>query len=296
VMDNSTKRLLVVGPTGSGKSQLIDKYTTGAHPIIGQTMQSESTETVAYPTNIGGEVCTTYDTPGMGDSQQRDQSFLNNMVETLQHSCSGIHKVYFFMTVTEARLNDYLQVCLDLILQLAPDLKQKSSILTIVLNKADQGAETYWNNPPVVNKVAEIKEWVRQTHSIDVSVITIGTNNQQAFIDSVRSASKDVYCQTAFMKNVQTLDTQRAEAYAQLEQAKRENAQDKDKLDQLKKEYDASQNAVNEIRREMTESLKKMAEDFAKRKPEVIVVKSGGGANLFGQLCQVALLALKPFL
>ena len=72
-MTTLKKIVLVVGPTGHGKSSIVSEYAVGEKPVIGHSIESETTETKSYPCNVAGEEVIIYDTPGLGDTEKRDQ-------------------------------------------------------------------------------------------------------------------------------------------------------------------------------------------------------------------------------
>jgi len=102
-----------------------------------------------------------------------------------------------------------------------------------------------------------------------VSVIVIGEGNQNEFIQSVNSAPLNVFAQTQFMKNVDTLDTQRQKAYAELEKEKKENAQNAEKISQLQKAYDDANKAANDNNQNLQKEIASLKDQLANVKTEV---------------------------
>jgi len=268
----SKRILLCVGPTGSGKSRLIKKYVSeGKQPEVGHSLESKTAETKPFLCVIENEECIMYDTPGLGDTEKRDQVFLDELVQTLQRNCTGVHKFYFLLSVYEPRFNSYLQICLSLILQLAPDIKQKPSVLTVILTKADAANETAWNptDAPIQTKIDQLKQIIKTKFSIDVAVILHGEGNQEQFKQDVKNASLDVFSQTQFMRNVETLDTQRTKAYEALAAAQKENADDKEKIGQLQAAYDKAVKDAEAQSGMLATEIKTLKDQIAAMKPEI---------------------------
>eukprot|EP01118_Nematostelium_gracile_P010457 TRINITY_DN3600_c0_g1_i1.p1 TRINITY_DN3600_c0_g1~~TRINITY_DN3600_c0_g1_i1.p1 ORF type:complete len:306 (+),score=78.04 TRINITY_DN3600_c0_g1_i1:67-918(+) len=277
------KAALFVGPTGAGKSQQISRYSKGAPPVVGNDLQSQTTETKAYEVDLNGQKALFYDTPGLGDSQQRDQVFLNELVETLQKNFTGIHKIYFMMPVTETRFNSYLQICFSLLLQLCPDLKSKPSVLTVILTRADQDHKDYWNpsNAPIKNKIEGLKKVIQEKFQMDTTIIVTGEGNQAEFLENITNAPADIFCQTQFMRNVETLDTKSKKAYEELEQAKKENAADQEKIASLQAAYDKAQQEKAASQDQMQKEITSLKEQINNFKPEVHnhYYSDGGGSD-----------------
>lgn len=260
------KVLVAVGPTGSGKSYLVKKYNVeNKQPEIGSALESKTAQTTAYVANVGGEEVLMYDTPGLGDSEQRDQIFLDELVQTLQRNCTGIHKFYFLMAVTEPRYNNYLHICLSTILQLAPDIRQKPSVLTVVLTKADQGHEEYWGSASIPGKIANLKQIIQNRHNITPAIILHGNGNQEPFKQDVASVSLDVFSQTQFMRNVLTLDTQHRKAREELEAAKQQAEQEKKRIDELQVQYEAAVQASDAKAQSLADEIKQLKEQDSKK-------------------------------
>eukprot|EP01117_Protostelium_nocturnum_P015834 TRINITY_DN616_c0_g1_i2.p1 TRINITY_DN616_c0_g1~~TRINITY_DN616_c0_g1_i2.p1 ORF type:complete len:284 (-),score=65.71 TRINITY_DN616_c0_g1_i2:195-1046(-) len=267
-MSLSKPVILAVGPTGGGKSTLISRYASKdqPQPEKGHTLHSQTHQTKSFECDVGGKQVKFYDTPGLGDSEERDQVFLDELVQTLQSNCNGIHKFYFMMAVTEPRFNTYLSICLSLLLQLAPDLKEKPGILNILLSKADKGdpkLESYWGADKIDVKIQQLKDIVKMKFQIDVNVIVAGDNNQEQFIESVKSTSLDVFTQTQFMKNVQTLDTKAKEAYEKLEEAKKDKEQDQQKIAMLQEGFDKASEDAKQSKELFTKEIDELKNQIA---------------------------------
>lgn len=79
----NNKNIVVVGKTGCGKSELIERISNGTiKNITGKGLKSKTKQTTVYSIeNLG---CNIADTPGLCDSESKDQIFLDQLVDRLR--------------------------------------------------------------------------------------------------------------------------------------------------------------------------------------------------------------------
>lgn len=105
--------VLVVGETGTGKSTLINNLLGKEEDVAeeGGTLESKTTTVSKYKLGVEGVPVALYDTPGLGDSQGReeDKKHLSQMEGILK---SGeIHLVIYCLKLSETRMRDSL-ICM----------------------------------------------------------------------------------------------------------------------------------------------------------------------------------------
>ncbi|KAH7360312.1 P-loop containing nucleoside triphosphate hydrolase protein [Rhexocercosporidium sp. MPI-PUGE-AT-0058] len=117
----SAKLILILGPTGSGKSSLIAS-ATGEKAIVGHTMQSCTQKTRAF--RLEGRKSSTYliDTRGFSDSEVSD---VQNILGLAQSLCSrepcAIQGVIYLHSIKETRFTGTAQANLDLLQAICGD-------------------------------------------------------------------------------------------------------------------------------------------------------------------------------
>jgi len=199
---------LVVGPTGAGKSSLIKMYSLSSSPVVGHTLSSQTTSTTQHLCKIGGLSVAMYDTPGLGDTESRDQDFLDNTLTIMHHACSGIHKVLICLPVTEARASGPVMEGFKLMVDLLGGPTAVNDCNTaLVLTKANQLHKDYWNEG-IDQKMQDWSNQIRKASGTSMNVLLHGNDNESflasfiAFTDPTKPPIR-----TANMQRVETMQS-----------------------------------------------------------------------------------------
>jgi len=204
------KKVLILGPTGAGKSTLIQHYTKENVPVV-HTLRSGTDKTREYECLINGEKVIVFDTPGFGDSEGRDQTFLNDLVETMRKHNTGIQKVVFAISIWENRINELLHSCLRLLCNLIPELllPQTRGVFSFLLTFANSSTKSSWE-ASLVSKQQGYNS-VLQQYSLFGEIILVGQSpeDRKTFEEMIKKTDIKTFFQTKFMKDVQTLETQK---------------------------------------------------------------------------------------
>jgi len=112
----------------------------------------------------------------------------------------------------------------------------------------------------IANKITNLKDIIQRRHQITVEVILHGKDNQQQFKDDFKKARLDVFSQTQFMRNVQTLDTKFQKAREELEAARKGAEEEKKRIDQLQAEYEKAVLASDAKAQSLGDQIKQLKE------------------------------------
>lgn len=137
--------LMLVGATGSGKSSTINSLFNTSVAKVGIGVDPETADIECYQM----ENLTIWDTPGLGDSIQKDSEYSNEIVKKLSETDeTGAPIIDLVMVVVDASSKD-LNTTYDLINKvLIPCLtKENKDRIIIAINQADMAMKgTHWDN------------------------------------------------------------------------------------------------------------------------------------------------------
>ena len=97
-MSNNSVKVVLIGKTGVGKSQLGNFILNRNYFKVGDTQNSETYEIQEGTSEINGIEVTIVDTPGLNDTEQKDENIMKKIVDKLSSddSIDGIILVYSF--------------------------------------------------------------------------------------------------------------------------------------------------------------------------------------------------------
>eukprot|EP01105_Mastigella_eilhardi_P025970 TRINITY_DN7275_c0_g1_i3.p1 TRINITY_DN7275_c0_g1~~TRINITY_DN7275_c0_g1_i3.p1 ORF type:complete len:507 (-),score=113.21 TRINITY_DN7275_c0_g1_i3:42-1562(-) len=223
----SRLQIVVIGPTGAGKSSLVNHFSVEEHVPVSSHLDPDTAKTKAYHCSIGTRVCKMYDTPGLGDTPKSDSLFMHELVKTMHSSSSGIDKVFFCCPVTETRVAAHMRYCLGTALGLLPQLRERPECFTFVFTRADEDARHYWGEL-MSGRCAELAEKLLREFGLrlpESAFICCGRDNFAevvATVEAVDDASPNL--QSEFMTEVQC----HKDALRQLERKLRRLQQEKE--------------------------------------------------------------------
>jgi len=192
-----TSNIIFIGPTGAGKSSLIENLSQGnIKDISSNELKSKTVTTEFYDfSNLG---CKIADTPGLGDSQSRDQIFLDQFVDKLQQSCEGVHRLYFFIPMTTKRFDSNMNNGLKTIIDMFGGINK--NIFKILLSMCDEVSKDKWEDTR--------KRWLIEFKDYGLDILIVGKDNlSEVVTDISKIDKKKMFIQTKFMEKVKLQQT-----------------------------------------------------------------------------------------
>jgi len=254
-LDSQTGVVLVVGKTGIGKSTMVNALT-GADIKTNTGLMSVSEKTLGFEVKKCSKKVVIFDTPGLGDSESRDQLFLNQLIETMQSAATGIHRVYYCSPVHNFRWDGFTQECIKLIMKLLGT--PRAGVLTFVITMADRAGKSYWSSFLPEGRINELKEKLQKDLKIPVNVLVYG----QDYPDEVRSDLEAIdlnnFSQTSFMEHVQTLTEEKKKLQEGILQAEEEKKKVVDDMEKAKANM-----------KQLEEQIRKNKDDSAAREKQL---------------------------
>lgn len=177
--------VLIVGGTGVGKSSIINAlfqdYGNGreSQAKVGQTSKPETMGITSY--ELGNLVI--WDTPGLGDSTEKDQEHQSKIINILKVEEHGRPLIDLIFLILDASSRDFSSAYTLIKQSVLPNLHgDESKRLLVGINKADMAISgEYWNeqeNKPeqkliekLDEKVETIKIRIKEETGLDVEPI-----------------------------------------------------------------------------------------------------------------------------
>lgn len=169
--------ILLVGATGAGKSSTINALFERNEAKVGQSPYPETIEITKY--EFKNTIL--WDTPGLGDSPEKDQKYLQMIKEMLQKEQNGEALIDLVLCIIDGASRD-LATTYTLIDHILPEINNESSRIIVAINKADLALSgKHWdseNSQPkekllefLEEKVESIRKRIKDSHKIEISPI-----------------------------------------------------------------------------------------------------------------------------
>ena len=175
---NKKINILIVGATGVGKSSTINALFGKKAAVVGEGVDSETKEIEQYV--LGNIVL--WDTPGLGDSPEKDRFFANNIIELLNEKNEDGNAIIDVVLVVVDSSAREMGTTYELINQvIIPNIIDTSRIL-VALNQCDFAMKgKYWdhitNSPKdklkevLQEKVDSVQKRIKEATNVDVEPI-----------------------------------------------------------------------------------------------------------------------------
>ena len=156
-----TKRIVVIGDAGTGKSTLINQMF-GANATVGRSARGVTKAITCYPCTGDVEV---YDTPGLGD---RDVP-LNTLVQLLNENFAGkeIDAIVLTYSLLHPRLSLGHQVIAALLPKMVPGMDPFSRVLLVGTHADDPNANCSSDVPHTFGEMTRCLSFTHTTSGID---------------------------------------------------------------------------------------------------------------------------------
>jgi len=268
-MDKNNLKVVLIGETGVGKSQLGNFILQNECFKTGNGKNSE-TETLSEGySHLDGMNVTIVDTPGLNDTGSKDEEIMNLIVKKFQedNSIDGIILVYSFRD--PRRVQKHQELVNNLIKLFGKDLLEKR--LKVIFTNSTVGVER--------DKDEEEKERI-QMNDTKKFLNHIVTDNEMIFINSkkifyneFRSKIIELLTQIYDIKNKYGSINNALIKKKELEFIEKEKQKEKERMEKelkrQKEEYEREQKKQKEeAERRQREFEKKMKEESERKKKE----------------------------
>jgi energy-coupling factor transporter ATP-binding protein EcfA2 len=209
------KVVVLIGQTGTGKSRLVELLSGETIQFISSDeLVSFTTETTPYVVpELGVKI---YDTPGLGDTEQRDMTFCETLVNVLMKETGGIHRVYIVLDGSSNRFDETAKDCLLAAIALF-DCVFPYKEFHGASSHLGQGVKivfTHWDNVEPERESLCLDEWIKEL-SDHLRTISRGdvicTESRSPFAAGV-SALKEDLKQIQTHQVLQSLDMKKLDA------------------------------------------------------------------------------------
>jgi len=268
MFNSSRANVVFVGMTGVGKSYIISQICDVKEKIDSSSKESFTVSTDFYPskTNINIKPCNVADTPGLCDSNDRDQQFIDSFVNKLTFvaETTGLHRLYYVLDSGRTRFDGAIQNGIRTIKEIfARAISDQSdtiwSVFKILINPA-----TCPNDPNAKSDCFSDWENILQKNAAEFELIDL-TGGIKNLIDDINKIDLKVTISTDYMDNIQTMKTQLINYQSEIEDLQNLNKtlnKEKEKLEiqkeHLEEEKKTLENTINDLENKNTEILKEM--------------------------------------
>jgi len=171
--------IIALGPTGTGKSSLLSNILK--QPNVFPSSEDADSKTLATTSafgywenkNILGRLLAV-DTPGLSDTQNRDEKHIDNLVEFLKQMSTGVNLFLIVFNGCQPRYDKNYQDILSILETLLTKEFWKHAV--IVFTRCDPGGESIWAK----NKFESFPDKIKTTFKLDssINIPVIKTTNQ----------------------------------------------------------------------------------------------------------------------
>jgi len=184
-----------IGKTGAGKSKIIENITVNTNyavtGISGSTLESTTKQTNFYVCDN----CTFVDTPGLGDSEGKDQIFLDQFIGAMQDHCTGVHRIYYVFKVHENKFDESMQNSFKILKDMIPKFNNK--VIKFIVTHCDEKK----------NFEESRQKWIlllKTEIKLNVEILACGDNMMNEIVHDILAINQNEFIQTEFMKKVET--------------------------------------------------------------------------------------------
>ena len=132
-------KIMLIGETGVGKSQLGNFLLQKEFFKVGHTDESETEKISEYSSNIGNMRVTIIDTPGLNDTLGRDEQNMNLIVEKFQNDSSIDGMILVYSYKNSKKILKHQELLKNLITIFGEDLLKKR--LKVIITNRTVGEE-----------------------------------------------------------------------------------------------------------------------------------------------------------
>jgi len=200
INDDNKLICILLGITGSGKTSLCNSLLGKSYSkkcnFLSDTLNCKEYEFNNY---------ILVDTPGLCDTNLRDNEFIDEILGKLVHFCRGINKIYFCVDGNNTRIDPSTRKFLDLLNFIFPRIDDPD-FFEIIFTRVDKlELNEYKDLECYFDKLKELFLEYNYTIKNYTTFSIYIEEERNKFLGNLTKIDKDKYYQTNFMKNFMNL-------------------------------------------------------------------------------------------